>query len=59
MEVALHRPVDRLLDLAVGQRVARVFWLLGITQKVREQEQPLFGARRGRLEQKPSIWYGV
>ncbi|KAE9539795.1 hypothetical protein AGLY_005047 [Aphis glycines] len=47
MEVALHQPGQRLLELVVGQRVAeRVDGAVGVAQEVREQEQPLVGARR-------------
>jgi len=47
MEVALHQPGQRLLELVVGQRVAeRVDGAVGVAEEVREQEQPLVGARR-------------
>jgi len=47
MKVALHQPGERLLELVVGQRVAeRVYRAVGVAQEVREQEQPLVGARR-------------
>lgn len=47
MKVALHQPGERLLELVVGQCIAeRVYRAVGVAQEVREQEQPLVGARR-------------
>jgi len=47
MEVAFHQPGERLFELMVGQSIAeRVYWAVGVAQEVREQEQPLVGARR-------------